>query len=163
MLGLLVLGLIGFVLWKLWTPSIAWAPAFATLLERPVKKTGFLPFVRGLETVGGDFDGRTVLLALHHKRGRTSLGYLVVAMQPRASSELSTETFATRAAPEVREALEELEVRAQLHVTFEDGWLKARWQPGGFTIFPGQFEPQRWQRVLNAMSVVARSLESAGT
>ena len=163
MLGPLVLLLIGFVLWKLWTPPMAWAPAFASLLERPVKKTGFLPFVTGLETVGGDFEGRPVLLALHHKRGRNSLGYLVVAMQPHVTSEFSTETLATLTAREVREALEELESRSELHMSFEDGWLKARWQPGGFMIFPGQFEPQRWRRVLKAMSVVARSLESART
>jgi hypothetical protein len=162
-LGLLVLLLIGFVLWKLWTPAMTWAPAFATLLERPVKKTGFLPFVTGLETVGGNFEGRPVLLVLHHKRGRNSLGYLVVAMQPHVTSEFSTEALATLTAREVREALEELESRSELHMSLEDGWLKARWQPGGFMIFPGQFEPQRWRRVLKAMSVVARSLESART
>ena len=89
MSGLLVLLVIGFVLWKLWTPATAWAPGFATLLDRPVKKTGFL------------------------------------------------------------------------HVSFEDGWLKARWQPGGFMIFPGQFEPQRWRSALPALSVITRSLESA--
>ena len=163
MSGLLVVVLIGFVVWKLWTPAMSWAPAFATLLGRPVTKTGFLPFITGLETVGGDFEGRPVLLALHHKRGRNSLGYLVVAMQPHATSELSTEALATLTAPEVREALEQLESRSELHVSFEDGWLKARWQPGGFMIFPGQFEPHRWRRMLKAMSVVARSLESVRT
>ena len=80
MTGLLVLLLIGAVVWKLWFPAMAWAPGFSTLLERPVTKTGFLPFIMGLETAGGDFGGRTVLLALHHKRGRNSLCYLVVAM-----------------------------------------------------------------------------------
>src|SRR5262245_60662525 len=138
---------------------MGWAPAFATLLERPVTKTGFLPFITGLETVGGDFEGRPVLLALHHKRGRSSLGYLVVAMQPQATSGLSAEALATLTTPEAREALDELESRSELHVSFQDGWLKARWQPGGFMIFPGQFEPQRWRRVLMAMSVVTRSLE----
>ena len=163
MLGVLVLLAIGFVLWKLWTPAMGWAPAFAALLERPVTKTGFLPFITGLETVGGDFEGRPVLLALHHKRGRYSLGYLVVAMQPHAPSGVSAEALATLVTPEAREALDELESRSELHVSFQDGWLKARWQPGGFMIFPGQFEPQRWRRVLQAMSVVTRSLESART
>ena len=65
---------------------MAWAPAFAALLDRPVRKTGWLPFITGLETAGGEFQGRPVLLALHHKRGRHSLGYLVVAMQPRTGS-----------------------------------------------------------------------------
>lgn len=163
MLGPLVLLAIGFVLWKLWTPAMSWAPAFATLLERPVKKTGFLPFITGLETVGGDFEGRPVLLALHHKRGRSSLGYLVVAMQPHVTSGVSPDALATLTTAEAREALDELEGPAELHVSFQDGWLKARWQPGGFMIFPGQFEPQRWRRVLKAMSLVTRSLESART
>ena len=139
---------------------MTWAPGFASLLDRSVKKTGLLPFVTGLETAGGDFAGRPVLLALHHKRGRNSLGYLVVAMQPHATPGGSTQTLATLTTPDVREALEELESRSKLHMSFEDGWLKARWQPGGFMIFPGQFDPQRWRRVLKAMSVVARSLES---
>jgi hypothetical protein len=162
-MGLLVLLLIAVVVWKLWTPAMAWAPAFATLLERPVTKTGFLPFIMGLETAGGDFEGRPVLLALHHKRGRNSLGYLVVAMQPHTTSGLSADALSTLTTPEVREALEELEGRSELHVSLDDGWLKARWQPGGFMVFPGQFEPQRWRCVLQAMSVVNRSLESART
>ena len=83
MLAPLVLLAIGFVVWKLWAPAMAWAPSFAALLDRPVRKTGWLPFITGLETAGGEFQGRPVLLALHHKRGRHSLGYLVVAMQPR--------------------------------------------------------------------------------
>ena len=161
MSGLLVVLLIGFVVWKLWTPAMAWAPGFATLLERPAMKTGVLPFITGLETVGGDFDGRPVLLALHHKRGRNSLGYLVVAMQPHTTSAVSGDVLATRTTPEVRAALEELEIGSGLHMSFDDGWLKARWQPSGFMIFPGQFEPQRWRKVLQAMAVVARSLESA--
>ena len=77
MLAPLVLLLLGFVVWKLWAPAMAWVSAFATLLDRPVRKTGVLPFIAGLETAGGDFQGRPVLLALHHKRGRNSLGYLV--------------------------------------------------------------------------------------
>jgi len=142
---------------------MAWAPGFAALLERPVTKTGFLPFITGLETAGGDFEGRPVLLALHHKRGRNSLGYLVVAMQPRTTLGISADALVTLTTLEAREALEELEDGLALHVSFDDGWLKARWQPGGFMIFPGQFEPHRWQRVLRAMSAVSRSVESART
>ena len=82
MLAPVVLLLLGFVVWKLWAPAMAWVSAFATLLDRPVQKAGVLPFIAGLETAGGDFQGRPVLLALHHKRGRNSLGYLVIAMQP---------------------------------------------------------------------------------
>ena len=86
MLAPLLLLLIGFVIWKLWAPAMAWTPGFAALLDRPVQKAGWLPFITGVEAAGGDFNGRPVLLALHHKRGRNSLGYLVVATQPRAGA-----------------------------------------------------------------------------
>ena len=158
MAGLLLLLVIGFVVWKLWTPGMAWAPAFARLLERPVTKAGLLPFVTGVETAGGEFQGRPVLLALHHKRGRHSLGFLVVAMQVRVMPGASRPSLATLTAPDVRDALDLLERRSELQMSLEEGWLKARWQPGGFMIFPGRFDAQRWRGVLQAMSVVARSL-----
>jgi hypothetical protein len=158
----LVLVIVAVVVWKLWAPAMGWVPAFARLLERPVTGTGVLPFVMGLETAGGDFQGRPVLLALHHKRGRHSLGYLVVAMQPRTTAPLAAEALASVTTPAAREALDALEGRDGLHVSFDDGWLKARWHPGGFLVFPGRFEPHRWRRVLQAMSVVTGSLESAG-
>jgi hypothetical protein len=61
---------------------------------------------------------------------------------------------------EARTALDELEAREGLNVSLDDGWLKAQWQPGGFTMFPGQFDAQRWRRVLLAMSAVAAALEA---
>jgi hypothetical protein len=63
-------------------------------------------------------------------------------------------------ATEARTALDELEIRDGLNVSFDDGWLKARWQPAGFTMFPGRFDAGRWRRVLQAMSAVAASLET---
>ena len=160
MLAPFVLLLLGFAVWKLWAPAIAWVPSFATLLDRPVQKAGFLPFMTGLETAGGDFEGRPVLLALHHKRGRNSLGYLVVAMQPGQGSIREQGGLGRPRAPEAQTALDHLEADEGLHVSLDDGWLKARWQPVGFMIFPGRFDPARWQRVLRAMSVVASSLEA---
>ena len=162
MLAPLLLLVIGFVVWKLWTPAMAWAPAFAALLDRPVRKTGWLPFITGLETAGGEFQGRPVLLALHHKRGRHSLGYLVVAMQPRTGS-ASEAALGLLPTGEARTALDELEARQGLNVSLDDGWLKARWQPGGFTMFPGRFDAPRWHRVLLAMSAVAAALEAPGS
>jgi hypothetical protein len=158
-LGLLVLLTIGFVVWKLWSPAMAWAPAFAALLDRPVRKTGLLPFLVGLETAGGDFQGRSVLLALHHKRGRHSLGYLVVAMQPRVAGNAAPGLGPMRT-PQARTALDQLEEQEGLSVSFDDGWLKARWQPVGFTIFPGRFDAQRWHRVLQEMAVIAEAMEA---
>ena len=160
MLAPLVLVIVGVVLWRLWAPAMAWVPAFAGLLERPVTKAGVLPFIMGLETAGGDFQGRSVLLALHHKRGRNSLGYLVVAVQPRTTPSSGSHALSGLTLPEAREALDELEGRCDLHVSFDDGWLTARWQPNGFMIFPGRFDPDRWRGVLQAMSVVAGSLEA---
>ena len=101
-----------------------------------------------------------MLLALHHKRGRNSLGYLVVAMQPRTGSAPGAAALGLLPAGEARAALDELEGREGLNVSLDDGWLKARWQPGGFTMFPGQFDAQRWRRVLLAMSTVAAALEA---
>ena len=160
MLAPLLLLIVGVVMWKLWAPAMAWAPGFATLLDRPVRKTGWLPFIVGLETAGGDFQGRPVLLALHHKRGRHSLGYLVVAMQPRAGSVVGPDAIGLLRTAEAQTALDELRARDGLHVSFDDGWVKTRWQPAGFTMFPGHFDAGRWRRVLLAMSVVAASLES---
>ena len=160
MLAPLVLLAIAFVVWKLWAPAMAWAPGFATLLDRPVGKTGWLPFIAGLETAGGEFQGRPVLLALHHKRGRNSLGYLVVAMQPRTGSAQATAALGVLPTSEARTALDRLEGHEGLNVSLDDGWLKARWQPGGFTIFPGRFDAARWRGVLSAMSAVASALEA---
>jgi hypothetical protein len=139
---------------------MAWVSGFATLLDRPVQKTGVLPFIAGLETAGGDFHGRPVLLALHHKRGRNSLGHLVIAMQSGKGSLHGHGGLGALSRSDARTALDQLEGDEGLHLSLDDGWLKARWQPVGFTIFPGRFEPERWQRVLRAMSVVASSLET---
>ena len=155
----LLVPLLGFVVWKSWAPAMAWAPGFAALLDRPVRKTGWLPFIAGLETAGGEFQGRPVLLALHHKRGRHSLGYLVVAMQPRMGSARSGGLGALPTS-EARTALDLLEGHEGLNVSLDDGWLKARWQPVGFTMFPGRFDAARWRGMLSAMSAIAAALEA---
>lgn len=160
MLALVVVASVGIVVWRVWAPAMAWTPAFAGLLDRPVRKTGFLPFMIGLETAGGDYEGRPVFLALHHKRDRHSPGYLVVAMQPRTVPASGQDALAAARAGNGRHALDELESREGLHVSLDGGWLKARWQPGGFAFFPGTFDPARWRRVLRAMSAVAAALEA---
>ena len=96
----------------------------------------------------------------HHKRARNSLGYLVVAMQPRVAPGDERDLLGRLHDTEARTALDELETGGGLHVSFDDGWLKARWQPSGFTMFPGRFDAGHWRRVLQAMSVVAVSLEA---
>jgi hypothetical protein len=34
------------------------------------------------------------------------------------------------------------------------------WKPQGFVIFPGRFSEEKWRQVLEAMQVVATSLEA---
>lgn len=160
MSAVVVLVLIGAVIWVLWAPAMAWIPGLRSLLDRPVSRAGLVPFIGGLETAGGDYQGRPVLIALHHKRGRHSLGYLVLAMRPRIDRPLGVDAHAHARVLEVRDALEELEGREGLHVACEDGWLKVRWQPGGVGAFPGRFDPSRWRRVLRAMAAIVASLET---
>ena len=90
MVGLIVLAIIGAIVWKLWTPGMGFVPGFGSLLERPSGSHGLWPFLKGVESVGGEYQGRPVLLILHHKRGRNTLGYLVVAMQPSGAADIAT-------------------------------------------------------------------------
>jgi hypothetical protein len=153
------------LIWKLWTPGLSFVPGFASLLIRPAGKSGLWPFLMGVETIGGQYQDRSVLLVLHHKRGRNSLGYLVVAMQAIEAAE----AVAKRAGAfrewiddqAARDAWDDLELRYELKLSFGDGWMKATWQPGGFLIFPGRFEPERWSNVLRSMRTVLVSLERA--
>jgi hypothetical protein len=165
MFGLLVLAIIAVVVWRLWTPALSFAQNFRTLLERPTGSAGLWPLIRGVETVGGEYNGRPTLLVLHHKRGRNTLGYLVVAMQPSgapAIGKTSSGTFREWIAePAARSAWDELELQQELKLSFEDGWMRAVWQPHGLFIFPGQFDPDRWRRVLRCMRTVIGSLEAA--
>ncbi len=97
---------------------------------------------------------------MHHKRGRNSLGYLVIAMQPGQVLIHENGGLGGLNEPEARTALDQLEAAEGLHLSLDGGWLKARWQPVGFMIFPGRFDSERWHRVLRAMAVVASSLET---
>jgi hypothetical protein len=163
MVGLIVLLIVGAIVWKLWAPGLAFAPGFGSLLDRPTGSTGLWPFLKGIETVGGEFDGRPVLLILHHKRGKNTLGYLVVAMQPSGGTAMETRyTGAFREwvrEPAGRTGWDDLELRNELKLSFGDGWMRATWQPHGAFIFPGQFEPDRWRGVLRSMHTVVTSLE----
>jgi hypothetical protein len=163
MLGLIVLALLGVIVWKLWTPALSFAQGFRSLLERPAGGTGLWPFLKGVETVGGEYDGRPTLLILHHKRGRNTLGYLVVAMQPSGGTEMETRySGAFREwirEPMARAAWDALELEHELKLSFGEGWMSATWQPHGAFIFPGQFDPERWRRVLQSMHTVVTSLE----
>ena len=164
MVGLIVLLILGAIVWKFWAPGLGFAQGFRSLLARPTGSTGLLPFLKGVETVGGEYDGRPTLLILHHKRGRNTLGYLVVAMQPAGGMQMETKyTGAFRewiTDPAGRAAWDELELRHELKLSFGEGWMRATWQPHGAFIFPGQFEPERWRRVLQSMHTMVMALEA---
>lgn len=160
MIALLTLAVLAAAVWALWAPALAFASGFASLLQRPVQKTGLWPFVAGLETVGGEYRGRSVLLLVHHKRGRHSLGYLVLAMRPQGGDQGSLPSVRESVqGTAARQAWDDLELHHKLTLSFADGWMKATWQPFGLMIFPGRFEPDRWRTVLQSMHAVVTSLE----
>jgi hypothetical protein len=163
MLGPIVLAILGLIVWKLWTPALSFAEGFRTLLERPTGSSGVWPFLKGVETVGGEYAGRPALLILHHKRGRNTLGYLVVAMQPSGGTGMETRHAGAFREwirePAARAAWDDLELQHELKLSFAEGWMRATWQPHGAFIFPGRFDPERWRRVLQAMHTVVISLE----
>jgi hypothetical protein len=166
MLGLIVLAILGVVVWKLWMPALSFAEGFRSLLERPTGSTGLWPFLKGVETTGGEYAGRPTLLILHHKRGRNTLGYLIVAMQPSGRMEMATRFSGALREwvrdPAARLAWDELELQHELKLSFAEGWLRATWQPHGALIFPGHFDRGRWQRVLRCMHTVVAALEKGG-
>jgi len=163
MIGLIVLLIIGGVVWKLWAPAMGFAQGFRSLLDRPTGSTGLGPFLRGVETVGGEYDGRPALLVLHHKRGRNTLGYLVVAMQPAAGAAIEGKYSGPFRdwvqEPAARSAWDALELQEAMKLSFADGWMRATWQPHGFFIFPGEFDAERWRRVLRSMHAVVTALD----
>jgi hypothetical protein len=55
MLGLIVPAILGVMVWKLWTPALSFAEGFRSLLERPTGSIGLWPFLKGVETVGGEY------------------------------------------------------------------------------------------------------------
>jgi hypothetical protein len=163
MIGLVILAILGLVVWKLWTPGLTFVQGFASLLERPAGRSGLWPFLTGVETIGGQYQGRTVLLIVHHKRGRNTLGYLTVAMQPLVASDIIAKYSGGFrewiSEPAARAAWDDLELRHELKLSFGEGWMRAMWQPSGFFIFPGRFEAERWGSVLQSMYTVVVSLE----
>jgi hypothetical protein len=48
-----------------------------------------------------------------------------------------------------------------LMLTLDQGWLKALWRPQGLMFFPGPFLEDRWRQTLDALTVVATSLDRA--
>jgi len=163
MIALFVLVALGVVIWMMWAPAMAFVPGFASLLQRPTGSFGVWPFMKGVETIGGEYQERSTLLVLHHKRGRHSLGYLIVAMQPRGGTQVATKYAGAFREwirePAAREAWDDLELNRELKLSFDEGWMRATWQPIGPFMFPGRFDADRWLGVLRSMHTVVASLE----
>jgi hypothetical protein len=161
MLPLLVLAALVAVVWALNASAQRFLPAFARLLTGAPIHAGAWSVLSGRSTAVGTFGGRDVSIELKLKRGRHDQGYLVVSMRTNAATVLDAANVDARATGDAaRRALFVLATH-DLRLTVEDGWLRARWQPQGFVLFPGAFVESRWREVLNAMHAVAASLDAA--
>lgn len=162
--GPLILVIVAFVLWRLWAPEAAFVRGFASLLEQSVTAgRRWWHLLVGRDHTGGTFRGCEVVLVFHSKRGRHDLGYLIVAMRPPRPLPAALESAGALreavARSSARDAWDDLELKYELQLSCAEGFLRARWMPAGFVIFPGRFEPERWRRVLEAMHTIVNTLE----
>jgi hypothetical protein len=152
--------------WGLWSafgrPKTAFLSRFATLLDRP-------EFVHGVENtlakrafLKGEFRGRKVVVLLQNGRGKYART-LVVSMETHAPVTMESYAFTGyRSDREGELALFALEVKHECMLRHEEGCLKARWAPqkvSSLFNFPPNFDPQKWQSILEAMHTLAGSIE----
>ena len=157
-LVLILLGIGGWLAYG--RPGTGFLPGFATLLDRPEIVAGFINWLGGRSYLKGEFRGRRVVIMLQRKRGRYDPpGHLVLSMETGAAATMQSHDFANWRDRGTEAALFALEVKHELRLTHRDGCLKALWQPIKFFIFPGRFEPTKWQSVLEAMHALAGSPE----
>jgi hypothetical protein len=160
LLTLLLLLLVVVVGWRFVAPGEQFLPGFARLLTEPSIQRGPLSFFSGLSYATGKFQGRDVAVRLQLKRSRYGQGYLVVAVRTGGQPMLDGDGIHAGTLDEAgRRALLSL-VSHDLLLSVEAGWLKALWRPQGFIIFPGRFSEEEWRQVLDAMQLVATSLEA---
>jgi len=150
--------------WRLRSKHRTFLAGFASLLERPEHgRLGMRAALTGVRYVGGELDARAVLVVLHPKRGRNTLGYLTLAIATSARqtwSGSSTTPPGSVSTSRVREAIDTLIGRHGLQLELESGWLTALWRPVGFFVFPGRFDPDKWREVLTQMKLLALELET---
>jgi hypothetical protein len=129
-------------------------------LTEPTIQRGPFSFFSGRSYAIGTFHSREVAIRLQLKRSRYGQGYLVVAVRTGGEPELNYDGIDTRTQDEAgRRALFSIAAH-DLLLSVEEGWLKVMWKPQGFVIFPGRFSEEKWRQVLEAMQVVATSLEA---
>ena len=89
----------------------------------------------------------------------TLLALLATHRETGAAATMDSHDFANWPDRGTEPALFALEASHELRLTHRDGCLKALWQPIKVFIFPGRFEPPKWQSVLEAMHALAGSPE----
>lgn len=149
------------VIWRFNAPGGRFLPGFARLLTAPTIQRGPFSFFSGRSYATGRFRDREAVIRLQLKRSRYGQGYLVVAVRTGGQPSLNYDGIVARTRDEIgRRALASIAAH-DLLLSVEDGWLKAMWSPQGFVIFPGGFSEEKWRQVLEAMQVLATSLETA--
>jgi hypothetical protein len=161
------------MVWILGAAALAWyaidaatglstfLSGFAALVDRPEIRRGFLNYVSGRSYLVGEFGGRKLTVLLQFRVGKYSgPGYLLIAMETTVPRWLDHSAFEDHARDrQGKLALSALKARHDLELALRDNCVKARWQPIGFFIFPGRFEPEKWRTVLEQMHALAGSLE----
>lgn len=161
MFALLLLVLTAGIAWVLVAPGQRFVAGFARLLTQPEVHRGPFSVLSGRSSVTGAFRGRDVTVEVQLKRSRYGQGYLVVSVRMPGAESLDRADIDARAPDEAgRQALAAVAAHGLTIVGVEGGWLRARWQPQGFVIFPGRFVEEDWRGVLNAMDALAASLEA---
>jgi hypothetical protein len=159
-LTLLLLLVVVVVAWKFIAPGEQFLPGFARLLTEPSIQRGPFGFFSGRSYATGKFHDRAVAFRLQLKRSRYGQGYLVIALRAGGQPTLDYDGIDARTRDDAgRRALFSIAAH-DLVLSVEEGWLKALWRPQGFVIFPGRFVEEEWRQVLDAMRVVATSLEA---
>jgi hypothetical protein len=156
-----LLAVVVVVAWKFIVPGEQFLPGFARLLTEPTIQRGAFSFFSGRSYAIGKFQDRDVAIRLQLKRNRYGQGYLVVAVRAGGQPMLDYDGIDARTRDHAgRRAMFSIAAH-DLLLSVEEGWLKALWRPQGFIVFPGRFSEEKWRQVLDAMQVVATSLEAA--
>src|SRR5262245_52082093 len=93
MLQFLFFAALAFLVWRKAVPRSNFVELFAALLDRPEHMhRAALDWLRGVESVGGEYQKRPVTLVLHYKRGKHRLGYLTVGLATSARFGLRIES-----------------------------------------------------------------------
>jgi hypothetical protein len=160
--GLLLFLVVIVIAWTFMAPGEDFLPGFARLLTGPTITRGTFSALSGRSYATGTFQGRAVAIRLQLKRSRYGQGYLVAAVQTDGVQTLNYDGIETRTLDEAgRRALYVIATH-DLLLSVEDGWLKCLWRPQGLVIFPGEFSEKKWRETLEAMHLLATSLERDG-